>query len=176
MARSTLGANMRSNRPPIPPAPSQAVEICTIDAPPCGETVNVVTALESVSDSVRIRPGSGSATFIRYSQVRPPAVILNRVIVPAPTPPDPPGSRKTPEAGNADDARACPRHTGRPHRQAHPPYAQRRPASLPCRSVYHGAEHTHMVDMPVIVRHQDRGALRLDHRHDQALCRRRAVI
>ena len=35
---------------------------------------------------------------------------------------------------------------------------------------------THMVDMPVIVRHQDRGALRLDHRHDQALCRRRAVI
>ena len=33
-----------------------------------------------------------------------------------------------------------------------------------------------MVDMSVIVRHQDRGALRLDHRHDQALCRRRAVI
>src|SRR6516164_3980033 len=31
----------------------------------------------------------------------------------------------------------------------------------------------HMVDMPVIVRHQDRGALRLDHRHDQALCRAR---
>ena len=30
-----------------------------------------------------------------------------------------------------------------------------------------------MVDMPVIVRHQNRGALRLDHRHDQALCRRR---
>ncbi len=28
-----------------------------------------------------------------------------------------------------------------------------------------------MADMPVIVRHQDRGALRLDHRHDQALCR-----
>ena len=28
-----------------------------------------------------------------------------------------------------------------------------------------------MVDMPVIVRHHDRGALRLDHRHDQALCR-----
>jgi uncharacterized protein with PQ loop repeat len=37
-------------------------------------------------------------------------------------------------------------------------------------------ELTLMVDMPVIVRHQDRGALRLDHRHDQALCRRRAVI
>jgi hypothetical protein len=37
-------------------------------------------------------------------------------------------------------------------------------------------ECTLMVDMPVIVRHQDRGALRLDHRHDQALCRRRAVI
>jgi hypothetical protein len=33
-----------------------------------------------------------------------------------------------------------------------------------------------MLDMEVIVRHQDRGALRLDHRHDQALCRRRAVI
>jgi len=30
--------------------------------------------------------------------------------------------------------------------------------------------------MQVIVRHQDRGALRLDHLHDQALCRRRAVI
>jgi hypothetical protein len=28
----------------------------------------------------------------------------------------------------------------------------------------------------VIVRHQDRGALRLDHLHDQALCRRREVI
>jgi hypothetical protein len=28
-------------------------------------------------------------------------------------------------------------------------------------------------DMPVIVRHQDRGALRLDHWHDQALCRAR---
>jgi len=27
----------------------------------------------------------------------------------------------------------------------------------------------------MIVRHQDRGALRLDHLHDQALCRRRAV-
>jgi hypothetical protein len=35
---------------------------------------------------------------------------------------------------------------------------------------------THVADMPVIERHQDRGALRLDHRHDQALCRRRAVI
>lgn len=30
-----------------------------------------------------------------------------------------------------------------------------------------------MVDMPVIVRRQDLGALRLDHGHDQALCRRR---
>ena len=36
--------------------------------------------------------------------------------------------------------------------------------------------HALMVDMPVIVRHQDQGALHLDHRHDQALCRRRAVI
>jgi hypothetical protein len=35
---------------------------------------------------------------------------------------------------------------------------------------------THLVDMPVIVRHQDRGAPRFDHRHDQALCRRRAVF
>jgi transcriptional regulator with XRE-family HTH domain len=35
-------------------------------------------------------------------------------------------------------------------------------------------EGTLMVDIPVIVRHQDRrGALCLDHRHDQALCRRR---
>ena len=38
-------------------------EISTIDAPPCGETVNVVTALESVSDSGRIRPGPDSATL-----------------------------------------------------------------------------------------------------------------
>ena len=34
---------------------------------------------------------------------------------------------------------------------------------------------TLLVDMPFIVRHKDRGALRLDHRHDQALCRRRAT-
>jgi hypothetical protein len=58
MARITLGANMRSKKPPIPCAPSQAVEICTSDAPPCGETVNVVTALELVSDSVRTPPSS----------------------------------------------------------------------------------------------------------------------
>ena len=31
MARITRGANMRSNTPPIPPAPSQAVEIRTSD-------------------------------------------------------------------------------------------------------------------------------------------------
>ena len=37
MARSTLGANMRSNRPPIPPAPSQVLEICTSETAPCGE-------------------------------------------------------------------------------------------------------------------------------------------
>jgi hypothetical protein len=47
-----------------------------------------VTRLEPVSDSVRMRPGSGSATFIRYWRVRPPAVTVNRVIVPSPTPPD----------------------------------------------------------------------------------------
>ena len=50
---------MRSNRPPIPPAPSQALEICTSEATPCGETVKVVTALEPVSDSVRTRPRFG---------------------------------------------------------------------------------------------------------------------
>jgi hypothetical protein len=37
-------------------------------------------------------------------------------------------------------------------------------------------EYPLLVDMPVLVVHQDRGALRLDHRQDQALCRRRAVI
>src|SRR6266480_6507475 len=88
MARSTRGANMRSNRPPIPPAPSQALEICTSEAAPRGETVKVVTLLERVSDSVRILPGSGSATFVRYSRVRPPAVSLYRMTVPAPIPPD----------------------------------------------------------------------------------------
>jgi hypothetical protein len=72
----------------MPPAPSQAVEIRTSDAPPCAETVNVVTAVEFISDSVSTRPGSGSAIFIRYSRGRPPAVILNRVTEPAPTPPD----------------------------------------------------------------------------------------
>jgi hypothetical protein len=64
---------MRSNRPPIPPAPSQVPEICTSEAGPCGETVKVVTALEPVSDSVRTRPGSGSAILVRHSRVRPPA-------------------------------------------------------------------------------------------------------
>ncbi len=60
----------------------------TTDALSRGATVVVVTRLELVSDSVRTRPGSGSATCIRYSRLRPPAVTLNRVIVPAPTPPD----------------------------------------------------------------------------------------
>ena len=54
----------------------------------------MVTALEPVSDSVRIRPGPGSANFIRYSRVRPPAVIVNRVIVPMPMPSDSTGSGK----------------------------------------------------------------------------------
>ena len=49
------------------------------------------------------------------------------------------------------------------------PHAMLKIAGLPPRR-------PHLADMPVIVRHQDRGALRLDHRHDQALCRRRAVI
>jgi len=55
MARITLGANMRSNTPPIPPAPSQLVEIRTSDAAPRGQTVNVVTLLEFVSDLTFIK-------------------------------------------------------------------------------------------------------------------------
>ena len=97
MARIALGANVRSQKPPIPPAPSQVVEICTSEAPSRGVTVVVVTRLEPVSDSVRTRPGSGSSTLIRYSRVRPPAVTVNRVIVPAPTPPD--STRKSENAG-----------------------------------------------------------------------------
>src|SRR5271165_4198946 len=62
MARSTLGANGCSDKPPVPPAPSQAVEIRPSDPPP-GKTVNVVTALEFMPDSVRTRPGSGPATW-----------------------------------------------------------------------------------------------------------------
>ena len=50
-----------------------------------------------VSDSVRTRPGSGSAIFVRYARVRPPAVSLYRRIVPAPTPPD--STRKSENAG-----------------------------------------------------------------------------
>jgi len=44
------------------------------------------------------------------------------------------------------------------------------------RAAFIAGWHPTLVDMPVMARHQDRGALRLDHRHDQALCRRRAVI
>src|ERR1700730_17437443 len=88
MARIALGAKVRSKEPPIPPAPFHVVEMCTDDALSRGVTVVVVIRLEPVSDSVRTRPGSGSSTLIRYSRVRPPAVTLNRVIVPAPTPPD----------------------------------------------------------------------------------------
>src|ERR1035437_726509 len=88
MPRITHGANRRSKKPPAPPAPSQVVEISTRDVPPSGVTVKLVTRLEFVSDSVRTRPGSGSATSIRYSRLRPPAVILKRGTVPAPTPPD----------------------------------------------------------------------------------------
>src|SRR6266853_1793954 len=97
MARITRGANTRSNRPPIPPAPSQVVQIRTSDARPRGATVVVVTRLEPVSDSVRTRPGPGSETFIWYSRVRPPAVTLKRVIVPVPTPPA--STRKSENAG-----------------------------------------------------------------------------
>ena len=83
MARNTLGANMRSNRPPIPPAPSQAVEICTIDAPPCGETVNVVTALEPA------RRSSSATTPIRRRMTTwpssPPGVDAVAISTPADT-------------------------------------------------------------------------------------------
>ena len=43
------------------------------------EIVNLVTALEPMPDSVRIRPGLGSATTLRYSRVRPLAVTLEPV-------------------------------------------------------------------------------------------------
>ncbi len=73
----------------MPLAPCQVVEICTSETPPSlGVTSYRVTRLESLSDSVRTRPGSGSATFIRYLRDRPRAVTVNRVIVPGPTPPD----------------------------------------------------------------------------------------
>ncbi len=64
------------------------VAIRTWQALPSGVTVQVVTEVDPVSDSVSTRPGSGSATWIRNWRVRPPAVSLNRAIVPAPTPPD----------------------------------------------------------------------------------------
>src|SRR6266516_1919008 len=127
MARIALGANIRSKKPPIPPAPSQVVEMFTSDPPSPGETVVVVTMLEPVSDSVRTRPGSGSSTFIRhpYHQI-------------------PPGNPRTPKAGNAGDDRACPRHSGRPHPQVHQLRARRRPRFCPCRPVYHGRPtHSH---------------------------------
>jgi hypothetical protein len=54
----------------------------------CGVTVHVVTEVELASDSVITRPGSGSATVVRKSRVRPPAVSLKVETVPAPTPPD----------------------------------------------------------------------------------------
>src|SRR5580692_11965101 len=84
----TLGAKRRSKNPPAPAAPSQVVEIRTRDALPSGVTVVVVTRLEFVSDSTRTRPGSGSVTCIRYARLRPPALTVKRVMVPAPTPPD----------------------------------------------------------------------------------------
>src|SRR5438105_3974252 len=74
--------------PADPPAPCQVVEIRTREPAPSGVTVHVVTRLEPVSDSTMTRPGCGSVTSIRYSRLRPPAVTLKRVIVPAPTPPD----------------------------------------------------------------------------------------
>src|ERR1035438_1096390 len=99
MPRITRGANRRSKKPPIPPAPSQVVEIRTRDTLPCGVTVVLVTRLEPVSDSVRMRPGSGSATVIRYWRVRPPAVTVNRVIVPSPVYHHPPAALALPCLG-----------------------------------------------------------------------------
>lgn len=88
MPRITRGAKMRSKNPPMPPAPAQVVEILTRELLSArGVTVVVVTMLEVASDSVMTRPGSGSVTTIRYCLLRPPAVTVNLVIVPAPTPP-----------------------------------------------------------------------------------------
>ncbi len=42
--------------------------------------------------------------------------------------------------------------------------------SLPARLLLIAAGHPLMADMQVIVRLRNRGALRLDHLHDQALC------
>ena len=46
------------------------------------------------------------------------------------------------------------------------------PPAVTAATGHRAADPTHpntdMVDMPAIVRHQDRGALRLDHKHDQA--------
>ena len=40
------GANRRSKKPPMPPAPSQVVKMRTRETSPCGVTVNVVARLE----------------------------------------------------------------------------------------------------------------------------------
>src|SRR4051794_36770351 len=83
----TGGGKTGTKTPPTPPAPFQVVEILTVHVAPAGVTVNVVTKLESWSDSVITRPGSGSATRIVIVRVRPPALTLKRCSVPAPTPP-----------------------------------------------------------------------------------------
>src|ERR1700755_1861427 len=57
-----------------------------------------------------------------------------------------------------------------------PPGSFRTSSSGTLNSLRPAARRPLLADMPVIVRHQDQGALRLDHRHDQALCRRRSVI
>jgi hypothetical protein len=88
---------VRSKNPPMPPAPCHSVAIRTRAPLPSGVTVKVVTRLESASVSVITRPGSGSATVIRYDRVRPPAVKVKCTTVPAPTPPD--STAKSPKAG-----------------------------------------------------------------------------
>jgi hypothetical protein len=45
-----------------------------------------------------------------------------------------------------------------------------RPRHLVPAEIHRYTERPQLADMQVIVRHQDRGALRLDHLHDQALC------
>jgi hypothetical protein len=81
------GANSRSKKPATPPALSQVVPIFTRHVSPVGVTVKLVTSEDFWSLSVMTRPGSGSATRMRNSRVRGPALTLKRCRVPAPTPP-----------------------------------------------------------------------------------------
>ncbi len=75
MPRITRGANSRSRRPPIPPVPSQVVEIRTRGPPSWGVTVNVMTMLErrrlpGAGHREPSRPSRISARAGRYSEFR----------------------------------------------------------------------------------------------------------